>query len=149
MIAAVLDTNILASGTISASTPPGQILNAWRDGQFELVTSQHILNEIERTLQKPYFQSHVTKGDVTSFMDLLKNETTITLITVDIQGVTTHPEDDLTLATAVSAKADYLVTGDGPLLRKVGSSYQDVTLVTPNDFLMVLQKELNSYKSYP
>lgn len=42
MISAVLDTNILASGTVTAVTPPGQILDRWRDGQFELVVSEHI-----------------------------------------------------------------------------------------------------------
>ncbi|MBI2086059.1 hypothetical protein HYT74_01835 [Candidatus Daviesbacteria bacterium] len=40
MISAVLDTNVLASGTISYSTPPGQILNAWRNGKFELLSAK-------------------------------------------------------------------------------------------------------------
>jgi len=52
--------------------------------------------------------------------------------------VVTHPEDDLTLATAVSAKADYLVTGDQPMLRKVGNTYQGVNLITPIAFLAML-----------
>ncbi len=59
MISAVLDTNTLASGTVTALTPPGQILNAWHAGLFELVTSEDILGELVRTLQKPYFQNHV------------------------------------------------------------------------------------------
>lgn len=141
MITAVLDTNVLASGTVTASTPPGQILNAWRDGQFELITSQHILDELLRTLQKSYFQNYVSGAGVVSFMDLLQNEATITPITASVQRVATHPEDDLTLATAVSAKADYLVTEDVRLLRKVGHSYQGVKLVTSNDFLIILQRE--------
>lgn len=45
------------------------------------------------------------------------------------------------LATALSAKADYLVTGDGPLLRKIGGSYQGVNLVTPNAFVEVLNQQ--------
>ncbi len=47
MIKAVLDTNILASGTVSAFNPPGKILDAWRTDQFELVTSEYILSELE------------------------------------------------------------------------------------------------------
>lgn len=139
MISAVLDTNILASGTITAATAPGQILDAWRDGQFELVVSVHIIDELERTLQKPYFQTHLKPSYTAAFFDLLQNEATIILITAHVQNVATHPEDDLTLATAVSAKADYLVTGDGPLLRKVGPTYQGVNLVTPQKFLQVLK----------
>lgn len=58
-----------------------------------------------------------------------------------IPGTTSRPEDDLVLATAVSAKANYLVTGDEPLLKKVGSSYQGVKLVTPKEFVQILQKQ--------
>lgn len=140
MIAAVLDTNVLASGALSASTPPGQILDAWRDGQFELIISQHILDELIRTLQKPYFQDYVSNADAITFIELLLNEATLIPIIISVQGVAAHPEDDLTLASAVSANADYLVTGDGPLLRKVGSSYQGVTLVTPSDFIQILKQ---------
>lgn len=139
MISVVLDTNILVSGTVTASTPPGQILNAWHDGQFELVISTHILDELKRTLQKPYFQNNLTPQVISNFVDLLQNEATIIPVTIKVQGVATHSEDDLILATAVSAKADYLVTGDGPLLTKVGNSYQGITLVTPKDFLKILQ----------
>ncbi len=139
MTSAVLDTNILVSGTVTASTPPGQILNAWHDGQFELVISTQILDELERTLQKPYFQNHLTTQAINNYIDLLQNEATIIPVTTKVQGVATHPEDDLILAIAVSAKADYLVTGDGPLLTKVGNSYQGITLVTPKDFLKILQ----------
>ncbi len=139
MISAVLDTNILASGTVSSINAPGQILDAWRDGKFLLVTSDHIINELERTFKKPYFQQHLTTTQVSAFIDLLRNEALVTPITVNVQGVATHPADDLTLATAVSAKANYLVTGDEPFLRKVGNMYKETTLLTPNDFLKKLQ----------
>lgn len=142
MISAVLDTNVLASGTIIASTPPGQILNAWRNGQFELVLSTHIIDELEHTFQKNYFQNHLTKQEVTNFFDLLQNEATIIPITAKVQGVGTHPEDDLMIATAVSAKADYFITGDGPLLRKVGPIYKGVAFLSPGDFVKILQKKV-------
>ena len=38
-------------------------------------------------------------------------------ITAHVQGVATHAEDDLVLATAESAQADYLITGDKKLQR--------------------------------
>jgi predicted nucleic acid-binding protein len=50
--------------------------------------------------------------------------------------VATHPEDDLILATAVSARADYLVTGDQQL-QGLGT-YQDVTVASPRQFLEIL-----------
>lgn len=139
MISAVLDTNVLASGTVTAATPPGQILDAWRAGQFVLVISEHIIEELSRTFQKPYFQKRLSSKAVANFIDLLQNEAFITPIVVKVQGVATHPEDDLTIATALSAKADYLVTGDQSLINKVGNSYKGVILTTPSDFLKILK----------
>ena len=57
------------------------------------------------------------------------------VITVEVSGVATHPEDDLVLAAAVSAGADYLVTGDKQLL-KLGR-YQGATILSPRDFAEV------------
>ncbi len=138
MIRVVLDTNILASGTVNAFNSPGQILDAWRAHQFELITSEHILCELEHTFQKPYFQKHINTNKVNALMDLLRTEAFVTPIIINVQGVATHPEDNLIIAAAISAKADYLVTGDGLLLRKVGKSYKRVKLVTPKDFLKLL-----------
>ncbi|KKR34367.1 MAG: hypothetical protein UT63_C0002G0012 [Candidatus Gottesmanbacteria bacterium GW2011_GWC2_39_8] len=140
MISAVLDTNILASGAITSFTPPGQILDAWRDAKFNLIVSEHILDEITRTLQKPYFRKHITDDKLVSFIELLQNEAITTLIIFPVHGVATHPEDDLTLATAVNADADYLVTGDDKLLKKVGKNYRGIKLVTPNEFLQLLEE---------
>ncbi|MGI5836672.1 MAG: PIN domain-containing protein [Chloroflexota bacterium] len=53
IIAAVLDTNVLASGIIgfsNVSSAPGRILRAWRGGGFNLVLSEHIIVELARNL---------------------------------------------------------------------------------------------------
>ena len=46
MIAAVFDTNILASGTVSAAGPTGQVIDAWRAGQCDLIISEPIFAEL-------------------------------------------------------------------------------------------------------
>jgi predicted nucleic acid-binding protein len=48
----------------------------------------------------------------------------------------THPEDDLVLAAAISAIADYLVTGDRQLQRI--AHFHDVEIVTPRAFHSIL-----------
>ena len=50
----------------------------------------------------------------------------------------THPQDDLVLAAAVSAGADYLVTGDRKLLSL--GRYLGVTIVSPRTFLTLLEQ---------
>ncbi|KKR28465.1 MAG: PilT protein domain protein, partial [Candidatus Woesebacteria bacterium GW2011_GWA1_39_8] len=76
--------------------------------------------------------------DIDEAITLVNEECTIISITTPVKGVATHPEDDLVMSAAISAKVDYLVTGDQPLFNKVGNFYQGVTLATPNDFLKIL-----------
>lgn len=141
MISAVLDANTIASGILGFRNPDsitGALLRLWRKGIFTLVISKHIRDEVKNLLQKPYFKRHLTPQEISRIQALLQFQAQQVLITADVQNVATSPEDDTVIATALSAKADYLVTGDGPLLRKVGSVYQGVNLTTPNNFLKIL-----------
>ena len=53
-----------------------------------------------------------------------------------VAGVATHPEDDLVLATAASAAADFLGTRDRQLLKLV--SFLGVRILHPVDLLALL-----------
>lgn len=139
MISAVLDTNILASGALTSSTIPGLILDEWRDGQFELVISLHIINELERTLNKSYFRNLINTQSNNAFLDLLRNEATFISITAIVHGKATHPEDDIILATAESGSVDYIVTGDHGLQRL--KQFKDIQIVDPRSFAEILKTE--------
>jgi len=108
-------------------------------GGFELVTSRHILDEVSRTFEKPYFVRRLTPSQITRAKDLLGQQSRVVSPDATVVGVATHPEDDLVLATAVAGECRYLVTGDGPL-RNV-STYRDISIVTPAEFLEVLEGE--------
>ena len=143
MITAVFDANVLASGATGFLIPEsvvGQILRAWRAGSVELVVSDHILGELGRTLEKPYFRARLTLEQISRYRSLLQRRATVVPIIVQVSGVATHPEDDLILATAASARTAYLVTGDARLRAKV-PSYQGVRLVSPREFLAVLEEK--------
>jgi predicted nucleic acid-binding protein len=60
----------------------------------------------------------------------------MTPLTVTVEGVATHPEDDLVLATAVSGGAQFLVTGDHRLLAL--REYEGVVIVSVREFLALL-----------
>jgi predicted nucleic acid-binding protein len=49
----VLDTNILVSAMITSTGNPAEIVNAWLDGKFTLLTSAEHVDELRATLQKP------------------------------------------------------------------------------------------------
>lgn len=142
MISAVLDANTIISGILgyrNSDSVPGTILRLWQKGSFTLVTSKHIRDEVKAVLRKSFFKKRLTIQEISRIQALLQFQAKQTVITEDVHKVTTHFEDDLILATAASAKTNYLVTGDGPLLRKVGNFYKGVKLVTPNNFLQILQ----------
>ena len=55
MLKAVVDTNVLVSGTILSRGNPFEILEAWRRYEFTLITSPEINSEIEAVLRRPRF----------------------------------------------------------------------------------------------
>lgn len=136
MTRVVLDANTLASGAITTTGTLASVIDAWSNGKFSVIVSEPILVELERTLQKPYFRRRLTAEQSSRFIKLLRNRATVSPITVSVHGVATHPEDDLILATAVSATAAYLVTGDTKL-QDLGT-YSGVRILSPRAFLDLL-----------
>jgi len=121
MIAVVLDANTLASGAIAGSGTLAAIIDAWEANLFEVFVSDVLLEEVSRTLRKPYFRQRLTAELAERFDALLRRQARFTTVTAHVLGVATRPEDDQVLATAVSAEARYLVTGDAQLQKLVGT----------------------------
>ena len=138
MIVVVLDTNVLVSGFLSERGIPGQIIDRWRAGEFAVIISEPVLDEFMRTLLQPYFQQRLTREQIAGALFLLRIVGIETRLTAEVHGVASHPEDDLILATAVSAKADFLITGDRQLQKL--QSYEGVSILSPRAFLEVLME---------
>jgi uncharacterized protein len=56
----------------------------------------------------------------------------------DLAGVVRDPNDDMIVACAVAAKADFLVSRDKDLLSL--ERYEGIRFVTPETFLMILHE---------
>ena len=139
MTRATFDANVLASGTVGilrSTSTPGELVRRWWAGEFELVISTHLQGEVERTLLKPYFRRQTPVAVRDRLLAALRGLARLVPLTTWVQGVASHPEDDLVLATAVGARVDYLVTGDKQLQRL--GSYQGVVILSPRAFLEVL-----------
>src|SRR3954449_2283464 len=143
MIRAVLDTNVLASGALGLTggvTPPALLLQQWRAGRFRLIISAYIEKELRTTLAQPYFKGRIHSEDRELFLILLSKLAEHVAIRRRVTGVATHPEDDPILATALSARADYLVTGDLRLRNRV-PTFRGIPLVLAAEFLDILSRE--------
>jgi uncharacterized protein len=137
---AVLDTNTLASGFLTAAGVGDRLLQHWLLGHSEFVISEEIIDELIYVFGKPYFRAHMSDQQAAENIALLRQRATVVAITVQLSGVATHPEDDVVISLAVSAQVNYLVTGDRRFRNKVGT-YERVTLISPRDFLTMLDAE--------
>jgi putative PIN family toxin of toxin-antitoxin system len=138
VIRALLDSNVVVSGLVRRhpAAPSVQILDAWRAGDFQLILSEAIMEEVARTLAKSYFRARLSEPQVERALLLLRRRSLITPITVEVTKAASHAEDDLVLAAAVSAHADYLVTGDAALLEL--ASFHGIAIKSPREFVDVL-----------
>lgn len=142
MIRATVDTNVLARGLARArevARPSAEIIRQWLSAEFALVVSEHILEELEITLRKPYFLAHLTPEQAEDWLALIRLQAEVVSLSGSVAGVAAHPHDDPVLETAVAGRAAYLVTGDRALLAL--GTYQGVAIVTPRDFLAALDRE--------
>ena len=141
MIVAVLDTNVLASGFFGLNkleSTPGELLRRWRDIAFTLVVSEAILAELARVFRTPWFTHRLSTAEIASAFSQLQAGAVNQPITVSVSGIATHSADDLILATALSAGAEYLVTGDKGL-RQLGDN-GGTRLLIPREFVDVLDR---------
>ena len=137
-IRVVLDTNVLVSGMISDHSPPRQLVDAWLDGRFVLVTSLYQVEELSHVLAYPRIARRLQLADeeVDLILAALLARGEVVAGEVQLPGVTRDPKDDEIVACAVEGGAGYLVSGDRDLLDL--GEYEQVRMVTPREFASVL-----------
>ncbi|MGH3373009.1 MAG: putative toxin-antitoxin system toxin component, PIN family [Nocardioidaceae bacterium] len=137
MLKVLLDTNQLVSSLLSTRGPQRQLIDAWRQRAFALLTTPGQLEEVAEVLNRPkiarkYFLSPADQG---AFIELLRTEA-IRLTDERAPGICRDPDDDSLLGCAAAGGVDYLVTGDADLL-SVGR-YRAVSIVDARHFLGLL-----------
>jgi len=121
----VLDTNVLVSALAYPGSIPGRILNAWREGEVDLVLSRFILDEMVRVLPRlPRIK--LTPAEIRDLADSFLFLAEIVEPSSELEVALRDSADQLVLGTLRAAQADYLVTGDKDLLA-LGERYPIVT----------------------
>ncbi len=129
----VLDTNVVVSTALTPSGTCDTILRAAFRGNFFICTSENILEEYAEVLARPSL-----KLPPAASSELLNFFKTCSLCFPDTHQTQTlpDPDDEMFLATALTAKADFLITGNlkhfPPHLRR------GITVLTPAQFLKYL-----------
>lgn len=141
MIRAVVDTNTLISGIISPLGAPAEIIRRWQLGDFLLITSPVLLDELRRVLEYPRIADRLgwSQKERRQFVASLDMLALVTPGTLSLPGVTRDPKDDPVVACAVEGEAEFIVSGDRDLL--VLGTHQRVRMVTPRDFVALLEEQ--------
>jgi putative PIN family toxin of toxin-antitoxin system len=78
---------------------------------------------------------------VNPFISILIRRATVVPIISNLKVVLEDPDDDVVLNTAISGKADYIVSGDKHLL-KIGN-YKEIQIISINEFTQILRDRID------
>ncbi len=134
---AILDTNLFLSALLSGRGAPARVVDAWREGRFELVTSREQIGELKRAARYERVRTYVSHAAVGRLVNSLQNAQLL-LARLPRAGASADPGDDFLLAMSVAADADYLVTGDKALLSL--GRFAATRIVTPRRFVALLAR---------
>ena len=127
----VLDTNTLVSA-IGWEGTPARILRACRTGQFSLITSPQLLEELTRVLTYPKLRVVAQHPDLPEILKWLHAPEQVVIPRRTVHIITVDPSDNRVLEAAVEGKADVIISGDEHLLGL--KIFEGVPILTPAVF---------------
>jgi putative PIN family toxin of toxin-antitoxin system len=140
-ISAVLDANLIVSGTIVRHGIPNQILRAWLIDAFDLIGSSFLTTEVTDVLARPRIRERYQPDsrEVQLILDALATAEVQPIDLVDLPVHCRDAKDDPVLACALGGHAGYIVTGDKDLLELDGHpALGPLRIITARAFLDIL-----------
>jgi len=142
----VIDTNVWVSAFLNRKGFPARIKDAWVNGQFEVVLSSPLLQEISEVLHRPRIKDKygLVEDEINQFIELLLRRAVLVAIGGQVK-LCRDEHDNMFLETAITAGAGYLISRDDDLkgdsdltgqMRALG-----VEVITVSHFLSELANE--------
>ena len=135
----VLDTNVLVSAALWPNSVPAQALQAVV-ARMQWVCSADGLQELHEVLMRPKFEHWATASVRQDFVDFVRRHAELVAVLPEhqtaAQGVCRDPDDAIFLALALTADAQWLVSGDEDLLTL--QHWQGVRIVDAAQFVREL-----------
>ena len=107
----ILDTNVLLAAMMAPAGPPDQLINAFLDDDFVLLSSEEQLEELARVSRYSTIRRRIKPSQVGSLVNDIR-ELSVIVRRLPRVSVSRDPDDNFLLAMAQAGEADYLVTGD-------------------------------------
>ena len=135
----VLDTNILCSALLTPGSLTDRLYQAWREGRFQLLTSEEQMEEFRRVTRHPHLRPFIEPAAAGA----MHNELRLLAVLIEklpAVDASRDPADNFLLAMAQAGEAAVLVTGDKHDLLSLGS-FQRTRIVTARHFLGQLSEK--------
>jgi putative PIN family toxin of toxin-antitoxin system len=129
---AVLDTNVLISAVISTGTSHEVLVEGF-EGSYTIVVSPETIQEFEGTLLKYPDKFGMSQEEVEKERDTVEYFAEFVTPETEIDVVEEDKSDNMFLEAAVSADAEYVVSGDTHLLEI--DDYRGIEILPPDEFL--------------
>ena len=126
---AVFDTNVLIAAFLTEGICAKLLIRA-RRRDFDMILCDGILQEFKRVLKKKFAASPHEMSEALLILSAAAQD--ILGQTDPIVPICRDSDDDLILACARDAVADYVVTGDEDLL--ILKNYEGISILNPREF---------------
>lgn len=130
----VLDTNVIISGLLFPGGPPDRIMRAVLTGRLQNATSPDLLTELRRVFKKKF---NLSDEKLETLVRLVSENSELTYPTERLKAVANDETDNRIIECAVTARADFVVTGDQKHLLKLGR-FQSIIILPPAEFTLKL-----------
>jgi len=134
MVRVVVDTNVLVSAVINNGKSRKLVFKLLE--AHVVICSRQMLAELADVLSRGKFL--VTGVQVDKFISILVGKAQVVQVGSISEVVLEDPDDDIVLSTALSGKADYIVSGDRHLLKL--ACYEKTHIVSVNEFIRIISK---------
>ena len=130
----VLDTNVLISSLLFRGDV-SKLVDLWKKSAFIPVISKETFEELEAVLHYPKFglskeeRGEMIEEEILPFFEVVE-------VRQEVKGICRDPADDKFVSCAVSAGADFIVTGDKDL--KAVKKHKSVKILSASDFLEMM-----------
>jgi len=130
----VLDTSVLISALLFKGEL-SRLVVGWQMGAFIPIISKETFEELEAVLGYPKFRLSneekrlILRKEILPFFEVME-------VREKVKGICRDPADDKFISCAVSAEADFIITGDKDLMAV--KRYRSVKIVSASDFLKMM-----------
>lgn len=111
-----------------------EIIQTCGFSNLEVFISKNIVDELKDKLSRKFLWQ---EDQVGLFLESVLELCEIVEVKENIRFIKDDPDDDRILECAVTANCDFIVSGDGHLLKL--KSYKGIKILNPADFLLLLR----------